>query len=88
MSMTTPKLFSSFSSDRMDRIPDRFEVRVEDAHNIPESARALCRMVSFTAANTRRMLEVSVACVRLCHQHQRSSNKTTTVTLGLTEDRG
>ena len=35
------------------------------AHNIPESASALWRMVSFTAANTSRMLDVSVACVRL-----------------------
>lgn len=32
---------------------------------IPESLSALLRMVSLTAANTRRMLEVSVACVRL-----------------------
>lgn len=32
---------------------------------MPESARALCRIVSLTAAKTRRMLDVSVACVRL-----------------------
>jgi hypothetical protein len=32
---------------------------------IPESLSALFKMVSFTAANTRRMLDVSVACVRL-----------------------
>ncbi len=34
-------------------------------YKMPESARALCRMVSLTAAKTRRMLDVSVACVRL-----------------------
>ena len=32
---------------------------------IPESRNAFCRMVSFTAANTRRTLPVSVACVKL-----------------------
>ena len=36
-----------------------------NAHNIPESASALWRIVSFTAAKTSRMLDVSVACVRL-----------------------
>ena len=35
------------------------------SHSMPESANALCRIVSFTAANTRRMFDVSVACVRL-----------------------
>ena len=35
------------------------------AHKIPESANALWRIVSLTAANTRRMFDVSVACVRL-----------------------
>ena len=35
------------------------------AHKIPESARALCRMVSLTAAKTSRIFEVSVAWVRL-----------------------
>lgn len=34
-------------------------------YKMPESFRALLRIVSFTAANTSRMLEVSVACVRL-----------------------
>jgi len=33
-------------------------------HNMPESFRALWRMVSLTAANTSRMLLVSVACVK------------------------
>lgn len=37
----------------------------EVAHSIPDSASALWRIVSLTAANTSRMLEVSVACVRL-----------------------
>lgn len=36
-----------------------------DHHKIPESFRAFWRIVSFTAANTRRIFEVSVACVRL-----------------------
>lgn len=35
------------------------------AHSMPESAKALWRMVSLTAAKTSRMFEVSVACVRL-----------------------
>ena len=34
-------------------------------HRIPDSARALCNIVSLTAAKTRRMFDVSVACVRL-----------------------
>lgn len=34
-------------------------------HRMPESLRALFRMVSFTAANTSRMLDVFVACVKL-----------------------
>ena len=34
-------------------------------HKTPESSNAFRRMVSLTAANTRRMLEVSVAWVRL-----------------------
>jgi len=34
-------------------------------HRMPESLRAFWRMVSLTAAKTRRMLEVSVAWVRL-----------------------
>lgn len=35
------------------------------AHNMPVSASALWRIVSFTAANTSRMFDVSVAWVRL-----------------------
>ena len=38
------------------------------AYRIPESASALWRIVSLTAANTRRMFEVSVACVRLAQR--------------------
>jgi len=33
-------------------------------YKIPESFRAFCKIVSFTAANTSRMLDVSVACVK------------------------
>jgi hypothetical protein len=36
-----------------------------DHHKMPESFNEFWRMVSFTAANTRRIFEVSVACVRL-----------------------
>lgn len=36
---------------------------------MPESASALWRMVSLTAAKTSRMFEVSVACVRLQYRH-------------------
>lgn len=32
---------------------------------MPDSFSAFCNIVSLTAANTRRMFEVSVACVRL-----------------------
>jgi hypothetical protein len=38
---------------------------VESNYNTPASRRAFCRIVSFTAAKTRRMLPVSVACVKL-----------------------
>lgn len=38
---------------------------IELHHRIPESLSALFSMVSFTAANTSRMFEVSVACVKL-----------------------
>lgn len=34
-------------------------------YNMPESLRAFWRIVSLTAAKTSRMLDVSVACVRL-----------------------
>jgi hypothetical protein len=34
-------------------------------HNMPESLRAFCKIVSFTAAKTRRIFVVSVACVKL-----------------------
>lgn len=35
-------------------------------YRIPESLSAFCSIVSFTAANTSRIFDVSVACVRLC----------------------
>lgn len=38
---------------------------LEGNQRIPESLRALLSIVSLTAANTSRMLEVSVACVKL-----------------------
>lgn len=34
---------------------------------MPVSFRALLRIVSFTAAKTSRIFDVSVACVKLCH---------------------
>jgi len=34
-------------------------------YRTPASRRAFCRIVSFTAAKTRRMFPVSVACVKL-----------------------
>lgn len=39
-------------------------------YRIPESLSALLRMVSFTAAKTNRMFDVSVACVRLGDEYQ------------------
>lgn len=42
----------------------RGEARRGD-YRMPESLSAFCSIVSFTAAKTRRMFEVSVACVRL-----------------------
>lgn len=38
---------------------------VRHHHNMPESLRAFCSIVSLTAANTSRMFDVSVACVKL-----------------------
>ena len=43
----------------------RLQVGRGSAHNMPESASALWRIVSLTAAKTRRMFEVSVAWVKL-----------------------
>lgn len=45
------------------------------AHKIPESLRAFWRIVSFTAANTSRIFDVSVACVRLFRLALLGSNK-------------
>ena len=38
---------------------------VSDNYRMPESLSAFCNIVSLTAANTRRIFDVSVACVRL-----------------------
>ncbi len=43
----------------------RLQVGRGSAHSMPESASALWRIVSLTAAKTRRIFEVSVAWVRL-----------------------
>ena len=40
------------------------------AHSMPESANALWRMVSLTAAKTNRIFEVSVAWVRLSSEQR------------------
>lgn len=40
---------------------------------MPESLSAFCKMVSFTAAKTSRIFDVSVACVRLDDEDQRGS---------------
>ena len=45
--------------------PETVEDVVRRRYNIPESFRAFCSIVSLTAAKTSRILEVSVACVRL-----------------------
>lgn len=37
----------------------------EGDYRIPESFRAFCNIVSLTAANTSRIFDVSVACVKL-----------------------
>jgi hypothetical protein len=37
----------------------------EKDHKMPESFKAFCNIVSLTAANTRRIFVVSVACVKL-----------------------
>lgn len=42
---------------------------------MPVSASALCRIVSFTAANTSRMFDVSVACVRLFAEKNASARR-------------
>ena len=39
-------------------------------HRIPESRNAFCSIVSLTAANTKRMLPVSVAWVKLKHRYK------------------
>lgn len=51
-----------YSKDIIPRINGRARARMD--HKMPESFKALLRIVSFTAAKTSRMFEVSVACVR------------------------
>ena len=58
--------------------------QTERNHRIPESFRAFCNMVSLTAANTRRIFDVSVACVRL----SRVSNALAAAVTVLTVDTG
>lgn len=43
-------------------------------YKMPESFNAFCKMVSLIAANTSRILEVSVACVKLDDQWVRGYN--------------
>ena len=45
------------------------------AHRIPESLSAFWRIVSLTAAKTRRMFDVSVACVKLFELVRKGSEK-------------
>lgn len=45
--------------------PESVEGMAGRRYNIPESFKAFCSIVSLTAAKTSRILEVSVACVRL-----------------------
>ena len=47
-------------------------------YRIPESFSAFCRIVSFTAANTNRIFDVSVACVRLDDRDQNARSRTET----------
>lgn len=56
-------------------------------YRIPESLSALLRMVSFTAAKTNRMFDVSVACVRLGDRCQHLDDGIYAQTARLTEDR-
>ena len=57
----------SFSCTLLWRLWDDVARRIRKivAHRMPESANALWRIVSLTAAKTRRIFDVSVACVRL-----------------------
>lgn len=58
---------------------------LEHSQSMPESFKAFCRMVSLTAAKTRRIFEVSVACVRLANVSIHS--KPSSLLPKLTEDR-
>lgn len=48
-----------------ERVPQSKKRRHGHGYSIPESFNAFCSIVSFTAAKTRRILLVSVACVKL-----------------------
>jgi hypothetical protein len=50
---------------------------------MPESFSALFKMVSFTAAKTRRMLDVSVACVKLENGQQEALSRSGRHILGV-----
>jgi hypothetical protein len=47
------------------RVASSVEESKAGHYKMPESFSAFCNIVSFTAAKTRRMFDVSVACVRL-----------------------
>ena len=45
--------------------PGQARVICDTIYRMPESAKALCKIVSLTAAKTSRIFDVSVACVKL-----------------------
>jgi hypothetical protein len=62
----TPGQTTRFDKKYTDaRLTSRETKDLNTYHSIPESFRAFCSIVSFTAAKTNLMLVVSVACVRL-----------------------
>lgn len=67
-----------------DRNKEKVEVSAR-YYRIPESLSALLRMVSFTAAKTNRMFDVSVACVRLGDHCQHMDDGRSTPDAILTE---
>ena len=52
-------------SKELRSVVGEMRVLVIPLYRMPESRSAFCKIVSLTAAKTRRMLPVSVACVRL-----------------------
>lgn len=69
------------------RNKEKVEVSVR-YYRIPESLSALLRMVSFTAAKTNLMFDVSVACVRLGGHCQRMHDGHSIPVATLTEGKG